>query len=210
MNKQQNKQKIQTTHIYINISCKCDTNRAGYFTLDAYASRPIACVLFDQTDELLVIWGVMTLMWRRRNVNENLLFTTALWKSTHCPLTMAQSPWPFLITIALSPLCLSSVMATPWKTATMSYWPLTHSSLRDLDAILKMQNSISFSWLASSDLLLIMPSQECHKTSLMISQHWFRQWLCAIRQQAKTWTNVHPDLFHHMASIGHNVSFLTY
>ena len=43
MNKQQNKQKLQTTHIYINISCKCDTNRAGHLTLDAYASRPVAC-----------------------------------------------------------------------------------------------------------------------------------------------------------------------
>ena len=43
MNKQQNKQKLWTTHIYINISCKCDTNRAGHFTLDAYASRPVAC-----------------------------------------------------------------------------------------------------------------------------------------------------------------------
>ena len=29
--------------VYINISCKCDTNRAGHFTLDAYASRPVAC-----------------------------------------------------------------------------------------------------------------------------------------------------------------------
>ena len=30
-------------YIYIYISCKCDTNRAGHFTLDAYASRPVAC-----------------------------------------------------------------------------------------------------------------------------------------------------------------------
>ena len=30
--------------MYINISCKCDTNRAGHFTLDAYASRPVACL----------------------------------------------------------------------------------------------------------------------------------------------------------------------
>ena len=28
----------------MNISCKCDTNRAGHFTLDAYASRPVACL----------------------------------------------------------------------------------------------------------------------------------------------------------------------
>ena len=26
------------------MSCKCDTNRAGHFTLDAHASRPVACV----------------------------------------------------------------------------------------------------------------------------------------------------------------------
>ena len=32
-------------YIYINISCKCDTNRAGHLTLDAYASRPVACFL---------------------------------------------------------------------------------------------------------------------------------------------------------------------
>ena len=34
---------ISNSYIYINISCKCDTNRAGHFTLDAYASRPVAC-----------------------------------------------------------------------------------------------------------------------------------------------------------------------
>ena len=36
---------INNSYIYINISCKCDTNRAGHFTLDAYASRPVACSL---------------------------------------------------------------------------------------------------------------------------------------------------------------------
>ena len=34
---------INNSYIYINISCKYDTNRAGHFTLDAYASRPVAC-----------------------------------------------------------------------------------------------------------------------------------------------------------------------
>ena len=34
---------INNSYIYIHISCKCDTNRAGHFTLDAYASRPVAC-----------------------------------------------------------------------------------------------------------------------------------------------------------------------
>ena len=38
----------------------------------------------------------------------------------------------------------------------------------------------------------------------MISQHWFRQWLGAVRQQAITWANVDPDLCRQMASLGHN------
>ena len=25
---------------------KCDTNRAGHFTLDAHASRPVACIIY--------------------------------------------------------------------------------------------------------------------------------------------------------------------
>ena len=37
---------INNSYIYINISCKCDTNRAGHLTLDAYASRPVACCLY--------------------------------------------------------------------------------------------------------------------------------------------------------------------
>ena len=37
---------INNSYIYINISCKCDTNRAGHFTLDAYASRPVACPIY--------------------------------------------------------------------------------------------------------------------------------------------------------------------
>ena len=44
-NNKTNKSYRQTTplYIYINISCKCDTNRARHLTLDAYASRPVAC-----------------------------------------------------------------------------------------------------------------------------------------------------------------------
>ena len=34
---------INNSYVYIHISCKCDTNRVEYFTLDAHASRPVAC-----------------------------------------------------------------------------------------------------------------------------------------------------------------------
>ena len=51
---------------------------------------------------------------------------------------------------------------------------LTHWPLGDLDAILKLQFSISFYWLVSSHRLRIMPWDECQGTSSMISQHWYR------------------------------------
>ena len=41
-------------------------------------------------------------------------------------------------------------------------------------------------------------------TWLMISHHWFRQWLGAIRQQAITWTNVYQDQWCHMMLLGPN------
>ena len=38
-------------------------------------------------------------------------------------------------------------------------------------------------------------SAECHRPPLMITQHWFRLWLGAVRQQAIAWTNA--DLCKH-------------
>ena len=52
--------------------------------------------------------------------------------------------------------------------------------------------------------LVNLPSDECHWTLLMISQHWFRKWLGAIRQQATTWAIVDPVLCGHMVWLGHN------
>ena len=51
---------------------------------------------------------------------------------------------------------------------------LTDCPLWDLDAILKLQFSILFYWLGSSHRLRIMPWDECHGTSPIINQHWFR------------------------------------
>ena len=38
----------------------------------------------------------------------------------------------------------------------------------------------------------------------MISQHWFKQWLGATKQQVITYANVDLDLCHHMTSLGRN------
>ena len=43
-----------------------------------------------------------------------------------------------------------------------------------------------------------------HSTLLVISQHKFKLWLGAIRQQAITWANVDADLCYHMSSQGPN------
>ena len=40
----------------------------------------------------------------------------------------------------------------------------------------------------------ILPSGECHRTYLMINQHWFRWWFGATRQQAMTWATIWPGL----------------
>ena len=47
-----------------------------------------------------------------------------------------------------------------------------------------------------------LPLDECHSTLLMISQHWVRWWLGAVRQQAITWANVDRDLCRHIAWLG--------
>ena len=54
---------INNSYIYIYISCKCDTNRAGHFTLDAYASRPVACWLTVYVHQYIQ-WFHITLCWR--------------------------------------------------------------------------------------------------------------------------------------------------
>ena len=45
-------------------------------------------------------------------------------------------------------------------------------------------------------------SDERHRTLLTISQHWFRLWIGAVRQQAITWANVDSVPCRLMASLG--------
>ena len=50
--------------------------------------------------------------------------------------------------------------------------------------------------------LTLLPG-ECHRTLLMMSQHWFRWWLGVIKQKV-IWVNVDQNLCHHMASLSRN------
>ena len=52
-----------------------------------------------------------------------------------------------------------------------------------------------------------LSSGDCHKTSLMISQHWFQGWLGALSSNILfiiTWANVDPVLCRHVVSPGDN------
>ena len=51
---------------------------------------------------------------------------------------------------------------------------------------------------------VIMCKLALNWTHLMIIQHWFREWLGAVRQPAITWANIDPAVCRHMASPGHN------
>ena len=75
---------------------------------------------------------------------------------------------------------------------------LTPCRLGDMGANLKIHVSIL------SPALLISAYYECHRTLLMITQQWFRQWLGPSGNMPYTWTNVGPNLCHNMASQGHN------
>ena len=69
-NERTTKQTKAINNSYIHISCKCDTNRAGHFTLDAHALRPVACY---NSDAIWAPWclksstvgqGVLAACWR--------------------------------------------------------------------------------------------------------------------------------------------------
>ena len=87
--------------------------------------------------------------------------------------------------------------------------PITHINMHNENCIYPFVNCmyckfprINHSWfLIPGVSLMKLPSDECHCTLLVISQHW----LGAVRQQAITGANVVPDLCRHMASLGHNV-----
>ena len=76
---------INNSYIYINISCKCDTNRAGHLTLDAYASRPVACVhrhafLFLQHREHIQVYPES-----KRLINSDICKCGMLFQLSHNP-----------------------------------------------------------------------------------------------------------------------------
>ena len=81
---------------------------------------------------------------------------------------------------------------------------LTPGPLRDVIMILKVQFSNICYTESSQTLIVKLLSGECHRTHLMISQHWFRWWLGAIRQQAITLANVDLDLCCHRATLARN------
>ena len=77
-------------------------------------------------------------------------------------------------------------------------------TLGDVAIILKVSFLKSLHRIVAWALALKLLSCECHRSPLMRSQHWFREWFGAVRQQTITWVIVGPVLCRHMASLGHN------
>ena len=137
------------------------------------------------TSHYLNQWWLLSLM---PNVTERLFHGLVQDCSAVSPLLM---PWRYC-SLALSHCIVLHLLAQVlnlkhphipliggWYLSQITlYWEfpsfLTHWPLGDLNVILKMWFSILFYWQVSSDFLMIMPSDECHRTLLIISQHWCR------------------------------------
>ena len=64
---------------------------------------------------------------------------------------------------------------------------------------------ITFKLISRTDLLIISYEIALRWITLLkISEHWFRSWLGAVRQQDTTCTNVDLDPCRHLVSLGHN------
>ena len=115
-------------------------------------------------------------------------------------LLIERSYWSFHFTLTLSldmNVCDEYELSAVHVSVVLTHWPLS-----GLNVIWKMSFSILLYWLVSSNLPKIISLDDCHRTFLMVSQHWFREWLGADRQHANTWTSVDQDLQRHMASLG--------
>ena len=77
----------------------------------------------------------------------------------------------------------------------LTHWPLGDANDRWVIFMLILVTDAS---------LVKLSSDECNWTLLMISQHWYRWWRGAVRQQAITWASVDPDLCRQIASLGPN------
>ena len=108
--------------------------------------------------------------------------------------------WVYFLCIVSHHLTMVSTNGRWWyRCNKSSYWwkPCLHySPLGDVVVISKVWSPKIHFWLSKWALMKLL-SGEYHRTPLMISQHWFRLWLGAVRQQAITWANIDPDLCHY-------------
>ena len=89
----------------------------------------------------------------------------------------------------------------PLSEPMMVHWTMIYASLCINELALRrcscIFKSTIFKLISRIDILIIFSEiapSECHNTSLIISQDWFRSCLGAIRQQANSWDNVYPAL----------------
>ena len=126
----------------------------------------------DLTDDQSVLTKAMALCCQT---------TSQCWKLGQFTMPETCANWLELVNSCIYYACQTRYCHTQWISQLSRsfeiHWVrqyLTHWSPGNLDVILKMPFSILFYWLVSSDLLMIMLSDGCHRTLLTTSQYWFK------------------------------------
>ena len=81
----------------------------------------------------------------------------------------------------------------------LTHWSLGDETVIKKNVICKLILQIDIMNISHESALKWMPQEPW-----TISQHWFKQWLVAARQQSIAWVNVDADRCHHMALLGHS------
>ena len=158
--------KVLLKHINF-IICLSDTvfTKSCFFSL----SWKTTC-LWETTKFNGLFMQVLLYLVQSRTSLNGMMYSSAATTGIH-PIIMASNNavWP-----SLAPRRIRQ-NSPSWKTRRYMYCIvlLTHWPLGDLDVILKIEISLLFYLYVSSNLLMIMPLDECHRTLVLISQHWF-------------------------------------
>ena len=133
-------------------------------------------VLYNKFSILLV--DILCNLWWVRKSWINIFQGNEHQNIEHKKLRFVQKAYSHILWYQINlPLCLTvlkslSLISACWIMLFIVF--KTHWSLGDLDVILKIQFSSLLYLYLSSDLFMIMPSDECHKTLVLISQSWPR------------------------------------
>ena len=150
---------INNSYIYIYISCKCDTNRAGHFTFDAYASRPVAWVFLLHrrcSNYIILYWTPVLMDWAKTTARREGNIQVSEFNETYT-----------------RGLTVSYAIIELFRDDTMT-WKLTYWGRDEIDAISQTTFSNAFSGVKMNEFCLGFHWSLFLRFELTIFYHWFR------------------------------------